>query len=168
MKRWMVPIALVLVLGLGSYTIFAQQEDQSQDQPQQGMMGGGMGGGMMQQGGGMMGRGMGRGMMQGQGGMMGRGMMQQGGMPCAACGAVCGALMHESVTPTSDGGVVVSIAGKLIKYDSDLNRVKEVNLNVDWTRVHQMAQQIMQNCPMQRRMMQQPQGQSQWQGQPTQ
>jgi mono/diheme cytochrome c family protein len=127
-----------------------------------GMMRGGMGRGMMQGG-------MGQGMMGGgmQGGMMGRGMMQQGGMPCPACGAVCGALMHESVTPTSDGGVVVSVAGKLIKYDANLNKVNEVNLNIDWARVHQTAQQIMQNCPVQRRMMQQPQGQSQGQGQPT-
>jgi mono/diheme cytochrome c family protein len=109
--------------------------------------------------------GMGRGMMRGsmQGGMMGRGMMPQGGMPCPACDAVCSTLMHESVTPTSDGGVVVSVAGKLTKYDANLNKVKEVDLNIDWARLHQMAQQIMQNCPVQRRMMQQPQGQ----GQPT-
>ncbi|MGE5319484.1 MAG: hypothetical protein ACM3KD_04835, partial [Hyphomicrobiaceae bacterium] len=108
MKTWMVPIALVLVLGLGSYAIFAQQQDQSQDQSQQGMMGGGMGGGMMPQGGGMQGGMMGRG--------MGRGMMPgQGGMGCPACAAMAAGLMHESVTATSDGGVVVSVAGKLIK-----------------------------------------------------
>lgn len=146
MRRLLILIALVLVLGLGSYAIFAQQQDQSPGPPQQGMMG----------------RGMGRGMMQGQGGMM-----MQGGMGCPACGAMCAGVMHQSVTATSDGGVVVSVAGKLIKYDSDLNRVREVNLNIDWTRVHQMAQQFMQNCPMQRGMMQQPQGQPQWQGQPT-
>jgi hypothetical protein len=175
MKRWVIPIALVLVLGLGSYAIFAQQQDQSQNQSQQGMMGGGTGGGMMQQGGGMqggmqggmMGRGMGRGMMQGQGGTMGRGMMGQGGMGCPACATMAAGLMHESVTATSDGGVVVSVAGKLIKYDANLNKMNEVDLNIDWARVHQMAQQIMQNCPMQRRMMQQPQGQPQRQGQPT-
>jgi hypothetical protein len=162
MKRSFVPIALVLVLGLGSYAIFGQQQ-QSPGQPQQGMMGGrmvqpgngmqgGMGGGMMMQGNGTQG-GMGRGM-----------MMQQGGMPCPACAAMCGALMHESVTPTSDGGVVVSVAGKLIKYDSGLNKLKETNLDIDWAKVHQTAQQIMQNCPMNHRMMPQPQGRPQ--GQP--
>jgi mono/diheme cytochrome c family protein len=132
-----------------------------------GMMQGGMGQGMMGGGmqGGMMGRGMGRGMMQGQGGMMGRGMMAQGGMGCPACVAMAAGLMHESVTPTSDGGVVVSVAGKLIKYDANLNKMNEVDLKIDWARVHRVAQQIMQNCPVQRRMMQQPQGQSQ--GQPT-
>jgi hypothetical protein len=169
MKRLFVPVALVLVVGLGSYALFGQQV-QPANQPQQGMMGGGMmqpGSGMQ---GGMMGGGMGGGgMMQGQGGMMsggmGRGMMmQQGGMPCPACAAMCSALTHESVTPTSDGGVVVSVAGKLIKYDSGLNKVQERSLDIDWAQVHQMAQQIMQNCPMSSRMMPQPRGRPQ--GQP--
>lgn len=120
-----------------------------------------MGGGMMQQGGGMQGG--------TQGGMMGRGMMQQGPMSCPACAA----MMHQSVTATTDGGVVVAVAGKLVKYDGELNKVGEANIDIDWTRVHQMAQQMMQNCPMHRRMMQQrprqpqPQPQSQWQGQQT-
>jgi len=149
MKRLVTIIAVVLVAAIGSYTVLAQQQPQS-DPPQRGMMGGGMGGGMMQGGGGMMGR-----------GMMGRGMMQPGGMGCPACGAMCGALMHESVTSTSDGGVVVSVAGKLIKYDSGLNKVKEVTLDIDWTKMHQMAQQMMQNCPMTQQMMKQQTGQPQ-------
>ena len=150
MRRLMIPVALVLVVGLGSYVIFAQQ--QPPDQPQQGMMGG-----MMQGQGGMMGRGM----MQGQGGMMGRGTMQQGGMGCPGCAAVCGGMMQESVTATTDGGVVVVVAGKLIKYDSGLNKVKEVTLDIDWTKMHQMAQQMMQNCPMTQQMMKQQTGQPQ-------
>lgn len=164
MKRLIAPAVLLLVVGLGTYAVFAQQ-DQPSDQPQQSRMGGGMGGGMMQQGGGMQGgmQGgmMGRGMMQGQGGMAGRGMM-----PCPACAT----MMHESVTPTSDGGVVVAVAGKLIKYDGELNKVGETNIDIDWTRVHEMAQQMMQNCPMHGRRMQRPQRQpqpQQWQGQQT-
>ena len=159
MKWLMVSVALMLVVGLGSYAMFAQQ--QPPDQPQQGMMGGGMGGGMMQQGGMM-----GRGMMQGQGGMMGRGMMG-GGMACPVCAAACGSMMHESVTPTSDGGVVVSVAGKLIKYDGGLNRIKEVNLDIDWTRMHQMAHQMMQNCPMMQPTTRQPMTRVRPQGQQT-
>jgi hypothetical protein len=65
-------------------------------------------------------------------------------------------MMRESVTPTNDGGVVVSVAGKLTKYDSHLNKVKEVNLDIDWSRVHQRAHQMMQNCPMMRPPMRQP------------
>jgi mono/diheme cytochrome c family protein len=118
-----------------------------------GMMQGGMGPGMMQggMGQGMMGGGMGRGMM---GGGMGRGMMMQqgagpaGGIGCPGCAVACGALAHVSVTATSDGGVVVAVAGKLIKYDGALKRVAEADLDVDWTQVHRRIQQIMQNCPM--------------------
>lgn len=154
MKRLMAPLALVLVVGLGSYAIFAQQ-GQTPDQPQQGMTRVGPGGGMMPQRGTMQGGMMGQGMMQGGmmgGGMMGGGMMG-GGMGCPGCMAACGAMMHQSVTPTSDGGVVVSVAGKLIKYDNELNKIKEVSLDVDWTRMHQMAQQMMQNCPMMQQRM---------------
>jgi hypothetical protein len=160
-KRLIAPAALILVVGLGTYTIFAQQ-GQPSDQPQQGRMGGGM----MQQGGGMQ-DGTQGGMMQQQGRMAGRGMMQQGPMPCPACAA----MMHETVTPTSDGGLVVAVAGKLIKYDAGLNKVRETNIDIDWTKVHQMAQQMMQNCPIHGRRMPQPQPQGQrqpqWQGQQT-
>ena len=97
-----------------------------------------MQGGMM--GGGMMGR-----------GMMGGGMM--GGMGCPACAAVCGSMMQQSVTATNDGGVVVAVAGKLIKYDAGLKKVNEANIDVDWTALHQRMQQMMQNCPMMQQMM---------------
>jgi hypothetical protein len=153
MKRLTTPAVLILVVGLGTYTIFAQQQ-QPADQQQQGRTDEGMGGGMP---GGMQGRGM----MQGQGGMAGRGMRQQGPMPCP----MCAAMMHQSVTATTDGGVVVAVAGKLVKYDGELNKVGETNIDIDWNRMHQMAQQMVENCPMHRRMMQRPQ--SQWQGQQT-
>jgi hypothetical protein len=103
---------------------------------------------------------MSRGMM---GGGMGRGMM--GGMSCPGCAAVCGGMMQESVTATSDGGVVVAVAGKLIKYDATLKKVNEANIDIDWTAVHQRMQQMMQNCPMMQQM-RQPQGTSS-QGQST-
>ena len=134
MRRLMVPIALVLVVGLGSYAIFAQQQ-QPPDQPQRGM------------GGGMMGRGMGGGMM--------------GGMGCPACAAACGAMMHESLAATNDGGVVMAVAGKLVKYDSTLKKVSETDIDVDWTAMHQRMQQMMQNCPMMQQMMKQQQSQPQ-------
>ena len=122
MRRLIAPIVLVLVIGLGSYAIFAQQS------PGQGP------------------RGMGRGMM---GGGMGGGMM--GGMGCPACAA----MMQPSVAATSDGGVVVAVAGKLIKYDAAFKRVNEANIDIDWTAVHQRMQQMMQNCPMMQQMMKQ-------------
>jgi mono/diheme cytochrome c family protein len=114
-----------------------------------GMMGSGMMQGGMGQG--MMGGGMGRGMM---GGGMGRGVMMpqgagpMGGIGCPGCGVACGALAHVSATATADGGVVVAVGGKLIRYDSALKKVSETDLDVDWTQVHRKIQQIMQNCPL--------------------
>lgn len=101
-------------------------------------------------------RGAGRGMMAGG---MGGGRM--GGMGCAACAA----MMQPSVAATSDGGVVVAVAGKLIKYDAGFKKVNDVNIDIDWTAMHQRMQQMMQNCPMMQQMMKQ-QG-TPAQGQPT-
>jgi hypothetical protein len=54
------------------------------------------------------------GMMEGKGGMIGMmGMMQQ---------------MHTNMVASSDGGVIVISGGKLIKYDNQLNVVKQVDL----------------------------------------
>jgi len=166
MKRSSILIALIALVALGSYAVFAQyqqqpqppqqyQQAQPQAQPQPpyqqpprggmmdsaGMMQGGMGQGM--------GRGMGRGMSAGmmQGGMQ-PGMMMGQGAGCPGCTAACGALMHPSVTATSDGGVVVAVAGKLIKYNASLQKVAETDIDVDWSQVHRKVQQIMQSCPM--------------------
>ncbi len=148
MKRWL--IALVLLVALGSSVVFAQAQEQSY--PPQG------GGGTMQGGGGMMqGGGMGGGMM---GGGMGRGIMHgHGGGPCLGCIVACASMVMPQLAATSDGGVVVAVGGKLVKYDAGLRRVAETNINIDWTQVQQRVEQIMQNCPMHRRMMMQQQGQ---------
>ena len=60
-------------------------------------------------------------MMEGKDGMKGKGMMKMMGMMRE---------MHNkvSVTATSDGGALVVSGGKLIKYDNQLNVVKEVDL----------------------------------------
>jgi hypothetical protein len=165
MKRLGIPVALVAVLALGSYAIFAQEEPSQPSQPYQEPMGGGMmGGDDMDPGmtqGGMMGRGMGRGM------MMPQGAGPMGAPSCPGCRAAWGALMHESLVATSDGFVVVAVAGKLIKYDGALNKVAETNIDVDWTQVHRRMQQMMQNCPMRtRQRAPQPPPSSPWQGQP--
>jgi hypothetical protein len=170
MKRFSVLAALVMLVALGSYAVFAQQQQASpppSQQSQQPMGGGMMGGGGMMRGGGMMGGGMGPGMMQGgmMGRGMGRGMMMQQGAGCPGCGAALGALMHESITATSDGGVVVAVAGKLIKYDGALKKVAETNVDIDWAQVHQRMQQILQNCPMARQQQQTAQQPPTWQGQ---
>jgi len=114
MKRLLVPVALVLVVALGSYAILAQQSSTAQPGGSSCMMGGGMNGGMMDN------------------------------MGCSGCGA----MKQGSVAATSDGGVVVAVAGKLIKYDAAFMKVSEVDIDVDWNAVNQKTQQTMQNCPM--------------------
>jgi hypothetical protein len=85
----------------------------------------------------------------GSGCMMGGGMNggMMGNMTCPG-GASCGTMMQGSVAATSDGGVVVVVAGKLIKYDAAFKKVNEVDIDVDWDAVNQKTQQTMQNCPM--------------------
>lgn len=68
----------------------------------------------------------------------GGGMMD--GMSCGGC-----AMMHTAVAATSDGGVIVAAAGKLIKYDAALKKVSEVEIDIDWNAA---SQKMQQNCPM--------------------
>ncbi len=152
MKRLLV--ASVLLVALGSGLVLAQAPQQSYP-PQ----GGGYGQSGMQGGGGMVQGGTGGGMM---GGGMGHGMMHgPGGGPCLGCIVVCASMVMPHLTATSDGGVVVAIGGKLVKYDAALRKVAETNVTIDWTQVQQRIEQMMQNCPMHRRMMMQQQGQVQ-------
>jgi len=67
----------------------------------------------------------------------------------------CASMVMPQLAPTSDGGVVVAIGGKLVKYNSTLHKVGEVNIEIDWTEVQQRVEQIVQNCPMHRRFLQQ-------------
>ena len=57
--------------------------------------------------------------MKGKEGMMGGGMMKMMGMMQQ---------MHSNLVATPDGGVIVSSGGKLIKYDNQLNVVKQIDL----------------------------------------
>lgn len=57
--------------------------------------------------------------MQGQGG----GMMGGRGK-----GKMMGMMQNDSLVATSDGGVIIKSGPRLIKYDKDLNLIKEVEL----------------------------------------
>lgn len=130
MKRVLIAAVQASLLALGSYTVFAQQ----QPGPPQGQMGGMMGQGQM--GRGMMGQGqMGHGMMMPQG---------PGGGPCPVCGAIAGGMMQKVMVATSDGGVIVALGNKLVKYDGNLNKVKEATLDMDVNQMHQKMQQMRQ------------------------
>jgi hypothetical protein len=132
MKRLLVVIAIVLLVAMGSYAVFAQPR---QAQPGQPPMGGGMGRGMMQ---GPM----------GQDGMM---------MMCPMCAAIGGAMMQKSLVQVEDG-VIVAVGNRLIKYDNNLNKVRETTIDIDTAGMQQAMQQMMQHCPMHQQMMQRQQG----------
>jgi hypothetical protein len=112
----------------------------------------------------MRGGGMGPGMMQGgRGWGPGYGYMEygHGGRPCMGCLVACASLIMPHMVATSDGGVVVAVGGRLIKYDVNLRRMAETPIMIDWTEVQRRVEQIIQNCPMNRRMMMQQRGQFQ-------
>jgi len=142
MKRLvMVAVPVALLIAVGSYGVLAQQDSQTPSAP------GGMG-----QGPGMMGRGMMRGGMMGQGGPM------QG---CAMCGMMTGAMMWKTMTATPDGGVIIAVGNRLIKYDNQLNVVKDTEMKIDMNQMYSSVQKMMENCPMCRAMQQQSQTQAQ-------
>lgn len=126
-RRMLVVMVVGLLAVIGSYAVFAQPRP---SQPGQPPMGGGMGRGMM---------------MQGQAG--------QGGMMCPMCAAMGGAMMQKSVVQTDDG-IIVLAGNKLIKYDNDLNKVKEATIDLDLSGMQQAMAQMMQNCPMHQQMRQ--------------
>lgn len=113
MKKCMIPVALVLVIALGSYALFAQHAS-----PAEGTGGDTMGGGM-------------------DAGMM-------GGMSCSSC-----AMMQTAIAATSDGGVVVAVGGKLIKYDAAFKKMAEADIDIDWEALHKKMEQ---SCPMSQMM----------------
>ena len=124
MKRWMIVVAVVLVV-TGAYAVWAQP-----------------------------GRNTDRGMM---GGRMGRGMMQQegeAGMACPMCGMMMGGMMQKTMVPTQDGGVIMAMGDKLVKYNSSLEKVEETTVEMDTQQMHQKMMQMMQNCPMMKQMQQ--------------
>jgi hypothetical protein len=107
MKKALFWMALILTVILGAYVLAAEGP--------QGMMGRGMsmmdGNSMMKKGQGMM------------------GMMKEEACPIHP-------MASGSMVATSDGGVIVMMGPKLLKYDKDLNLVKEVEIKIDWAAWH--------------------------------
>jgi hypothetical protein len=89
----------------------------------------------------------------------GSGMMPKACMPncpmpggpmsnCHMCPAMCKSMMSKSIVATEDGGVSVMAGCKLIKYDKDLNKVKEVPIEMDMETMRTKMQSMMKTCPM--------------------
>jgi hypothetical protein len=108
---------------------------------------------MMMRGKGMMGAG--KGMMEMQPGCM---MMSSTGKMMHAC-PMHAMMMHNMMScqmvATEDGGVIIMGFGKLTKYDKDLNVVKEVDVKIDVEAMKKMMTQMMEACPMCKKMTEQ-------------
>ncbi|HEM62017.1 MAG TPA: hypothetical protein ENO24_06970 [Chloroflexi bacterium] len=138
MKRYVVIVAVVAaVVGVGWYTALGQAQRSGVRR------GGMMPGGMMNQAGQQ------QNMMQND-----QGMMPMAGMHAMMGQGMAHAMAQTSLVATSDGGVVLWAGGKLIKYDSDLRLVREVEVQVDYKAMQQHMQQMMDNLGMGPRMMQ--------------
>jgi hypothetical protein len=62
-------------------------------------------------------------------------------------------MMKMEVTATQDGGIVVLMGDKMVKYDKNLNQVKEVVVRIDMEHVKAMMHEQMKDCPMRQKMM---------------
>jgi len=90
-------------------------------------------------------------MPSGMQGMMGKGQMMS---MCPMHHMMMGSMMSKAIAPTEDGGVIVLAGDKLIKYDKDLNLVKEVEVKMDMDGMQKKMSQMMEGCPVCKGMMQ--------------
>jgi len=82
-----------------------------------------------------------------QKGMMGQPMMgKEMPMMCPMHTMMCQGMMHKEMVATQDGGVVVMVDNKLLKYDKDVNFIKEVELKIDTKAMQDKMQQMMKEC----------------------
>jgi len=54
----------------------------------------------------------------------------------------------KELLATQDGGVVLMIGNKLIKYDAGMNLVKEVEIKIDMEAMKSAMEEMKKNCPM--------------------
>ena len=64
-------------------------------------------------------------------------------------------MMSPSLVETKDGGLVVMMGNKLMKFDKDLNLAKETEVKLDVEGMQAIMKQMMENCPcpMHKKMM---------------
>ena len=91
----------------------------------------------------------GKGMMEKQGMMSEHGKMMGDG-----CWMMCHMLMDKSLVATQDGGAIVMVGNKLQKYNKDLVLEKEVEIKIDVEGMQKTMKQMMEKCPMHKKMMQ--------------
>lgn len=69
------------------------------------------------------------------------------------CRGMMHPLMSRSLVETKDGGIVVMTGNRLMKFDKDLNFIKEVELPADRETIQKMKMRGMRDCPWHKKMM---------------
>jgi hypothetical protein len=69
------------------------------------------------------------------------------GQDCSAC-HMDKMMMEKKLMATQDGGLVLMMGNKLIKYDASMNMVKEVEIKMDMEAMKNMMEDMKKNCPM--------------------
>ena len=67
---------------------------------------------------------------------------------CPMHGMMMKCMMKKEMVPASDGGIIVMAGNRLMKYDSDLELVKETEIKMDMDKIEAKMKGMMKNCPM--------------------
>lgn len=78
--------------------------------------------------------------------MMGKGMPGACPMMCPMHTMMAKCMMHKEMVATEEGGVIVMMGNKLMKYDKDLNMVKEVEMQIDMEAIQKKMQEMQKEC----------------------
>jgi len=70
------------------------------------------------------------------------------GMGCPICHMNKTMMDGKKLVATQDGGVVLMMCNKLIKYDASLNVVKEVEIKMDMEAMKKSMEEMKKDCPI--------------------
>lgn len=71
------------------------------------------------------------------------------GMSCSMCHMHKSMMMGErKLIATQDGGAILIMGNKLIKYDAQMNVIKEVAITIDMEAMKKSMEEMKANCPM--------------------
>lgn len=78
------------------------------------------------------------------------GMMKKGKMTqkCPMHSKIMKKMMSKSIVATKDGGVVVMVGNKLLKYDKNLNLKNEAEIKIDMKTMHKKMMKMKKKCPV--------------------
>ena len=80
--------------------------------------------------------------------MIGKGKKMEGMHGGGAKMGMMGMMMKKEMISSSDGGVIVLSGNKLLKYDKNLELVKEVEIEMDFEGMQKMMKEMKEKCPM--------------------